>query len=264
MAIKQGKKLRVWLGILWFSASTMVAAESLHVVADHKAMPKNWVENGEAKGIMIDLLSEVTERTGIEFTYEFGTWNRILHLSRTGAGGIIGFSKTEERLAYWDYSVPMYYDELVLVTTKAKQFEFSGLDSLKGKRIAIKRGATYGDDFEKAVEDGLFTLVETEDRTGQMRMMNLDRVDAVLLSPGKMALASVISENEWLREHRDDFVVIQPPFKKDPNFLGIPKQMNKSHLLPKINAALIEIHDDGTYEKIVKVQVDMFMESLSQ
>jgi ABC-type amino acid transport substrate-binding protein len=264
MVINKGSKLRAWLAVLLITASTLAVAESLHIVADHKAMPKNWVEDGEAKGIMIDLLSEVTERTGIEFSYEFGPWNRILNLSRNGAGGIIGFSKTEERMAFWDYSIPMYYDELVLVTTKAKQFEYTGLDSLKGKRIAIKRGATYGDDFEKAVEVGLFTLIETEDRSGQMRMMNLDRVDAVLLSPGKMALASVISENEWLREHQDDFVVIQPPFKKDPNFLGIPKQMNKSHLLPKINAALTEIHQDGTYEKIVKVQVDLFMESLSR
>lgn len=264
MVINMGCKLRAWLAVLVMSACTLAVAESLHIVADQNAIPKNWIEEGEAKGIMIDLLAEVTVRTGIEFSYEFGPWNRILNLSRNGVGGIIGFSKTEERMAFWDYSVPMYYDELVLVTTKAKQFEYTGLDSLRGKRIAIKRGATYGDDFEQAVEDGLFRLVETEDRTGQMRMMNLDRVDAVLLSPGKIALAAVISENEWLRENKENFVVIQPPFKKDPNFLGIPKQMNKSHLLPKINAALADMHQDGTYEKIVELQVDLYMKSLSQ
>jgi ABC-type amino acid transport substrate-binding protein len=97
-----------------------------------------------------------------------------------------------------------------------------------------------------------------------MRMMTLDRVDAVLISPGNIALAAVISENQWLQQHKNDFVVVQPPFKKDPNYLGIPKQMNKSDLLPEINQALLDIQQDGTYEKIVDAQVSHYLESLSQ
>lgn len=239
-------------------------AETLKVYADERAIPKNWVENGQAKGILIEILAEVTKRTGIQFDYEFGPWNRILNLSRAGKGAIIGFSKTAERELHWDFSMPMYFDELVLVTSKEKAFPYTGLASLTGKRIAIKRGASYGDDFELAVARGLFNLVETTDRAGQMRMMAANRVDAVLISPGKMALASVIAENDWLIGRKDDFVVISPPYKKDPNFLGIPKSMQQSQLLGPINAALQAIQDDGTYQTIVDRQVQQFMESLEQ
>jgi ABC-type amino acid transport substrate-binding protein len=248
---------------LWFVLSLVwVQADTLPIVADDNAKPKNWIEGGKPRGIMIEILAEVSERTGIEFTYDFGPWNRVFTLSKNGKGAIIGFSKNAERLKTWDYSVPMYYDELVFVTTQEKQFSFNGLESLAGKRIAIKKGASYGDDFEQAVADGIFELVESENRDGQMRMMVFDRVDAVLLSPGQIALASVIAENEWLQEHEDDFVIVQPAFKRDPNYLGIPKSMNQSDLLPKINEALLAIQADGTQERILEEQVDLFLQSL--
>lgn len=74
-------------------------AETLKIVGDDNAMPKNWLnEESLPQGIMIDILTEVTKRTDIEFTYELGPWNRSLQLSKKGAGAIIGFSKTAERL----------------------------------------------------------------------------------------------------------------------------------------------------------------------
>ncbi len=233
--------------------SSLAAAENLHIYADYKAMPKNWqAEDGSAKGIQVEILEEISRRTGIKFTYSFAPWNRVYAQSEDGRGGIIGFSKTSARQKHWDYSDPLYFDELTFVTIKEKEFEFSGLASLKGMRIAIKRGASYGDDFETAIKQGVFKTIETANRTGQMQMLTRDRVDAVLLSPGEIALEGVIAENDWLQNHRDDFVLITPPYKLDPNYLGIPKSMNKSHLLEPINAALKEIFADGTHKKIVE------------
>ncbi len=236
---------------------------TLHILGDDKAKPKNWLnESGQPEGIMIDLLAEVTRRTGITFTYELAPWNRSFRLSSLGDGAIIGFSKTAKRELKWDYSVPMYFDELSIVTTQDKVFEFKNLKSLSGKRLAIKLGASYGDDFEAAKASGLFTTVETVDRAGQMRMLTLDRVDALLLSPGKIALESIISENEWLSKHRDTFVILNPPYKKDPNYLGIPKAMKKSHLLPLINEALNEIQQEDIYLEIVNRNTDKVLQEI--
>lgn len=156
----------------------------------------------------------------------------------------------------------MYHDELVIVTLKSNSFLFEGLESLSGKRLAIKLGATYGDDFEEAVAKGTFEVIETTDRAGQMRMLTLDRVDAILLSPGILAVEATIAENEWLVEHRNDFSMLSPPYKRDPNFLGIPKVMNKSELLIPINGALQSMIDDGTHKKIVDRNIDEFLKIL--
>ncbi|MBT4627205.1 MAG: amino acid ABC transporter substrate-binding protein [Rhodospirillales bacterium] len=238
------------IGVLFSSFSH--AGETLHIFADSHAKPKNWEgSNGEPRGIQIEILEEVTKRTGIEFTYFFAPWKRVFISSEAGKGGIIGFSKTKERAKLWDYSLPLYYDELVFVTTKEKVFSFNGLESLKGKEIGIKRGASYGDDFESAIARNLFKIVETADREGQMQMLAKGRLDAILLSPGRIALESLIADHKWLRDHKDNFVLISPPYKLDPNYLGIPKSMNKSHLLEPINMAIKAMNEDGTHKRIV-------------
>lgn len=246
-----------------FSFAFPAFSETLKIVGDSSAKPKNWLDaNGEPRGIMIDLLSEVSLRTGIIFEYQLSPWKRAFKMSEKGQGAIIGFSKTSERLEKWDYSEPMYFDELVFVTTKDKQFEYRGLKSLSGKRLAIKSGASYGDDFERANELGFFEKIETIDRTGQMRMLSSNRVDLVLLSPGRVALETEIAKNDWLVKHKDNFVILSPPYKEDPNYLGIPKSMKQSHLLPKINKALAEIKTDGTHAKIVERNIEKVVRTL--
>lgn len=243
--------------------SSTLLAETIPIVGDWKAKPKNWVNaDGQAEGIMMDVLEEVSKRTGIEFTYTLSTWNRAVESSRAGQGAIIGFSKNKERQMYWDYSEPMYFDDIVLVALKKDKINFDGLESLKGMKVAIKRGSSYGDDFEAAVNNNIIIPVETEDRAGQMRMLNMGRVDLVLLSPGNIALQSIIAENKWLQENKDQFEILSPIYKQDPNYLGMPKSMGKSHLLPPINKALKEMFEDGTHSRIVKQRIDAFIANL--
>jgi len=233
-------------------ATLWARAEALHIVGDDHAKPKNWLGvSGEAQGIHIELLEEISRRTGLDFTYELVPWKRAFVISQNGRGAIIGFSKTSERQKSWYYSDPLYFDELVFVGLKNKGIEFEGLSSLAGLTIGVKSGATYGDDFEEAKKTGLIKVVETPSRQGQLRMLVAGRVDLVLLSPGGIALETEIAENAWLRQHRDNFSVISPAYKLDPNYIGVPKSLDKEHLLPTINEAIDEIRADGTYEKIV-------------
>lgn len=228
------------------------SAEALTVFADYRAYPKNWEgEAGDPQGIMIDILAEVTKRTGIEFTVKMMPWNRAFEKSKHGEGAIVGLSKTTERLKTWDYSRPMYYDELVLVAWRQRLFDYSGLISLAGKDIGVKLGASYGDDFEAAVQSQLFRVVPTHDRVGQLRMLARGRLDAVLVSPGAFALEPLFKADPILETNRAGFVVLSPAVKQDPNYLGIPKSMKKSHLLDPINQALLEIKEDGTHDEIV-------------
>jgi polar amino acid transport system substrate-binding protein len=248
-----------------FVATGMSSAEVLPVVGDDNAKPKNWL-NADAMpvGIQIELLEEISRRTGIEFTFELAPWKRSFVLSENGKAAIIGFSKTKERERLWDYSAPLYFDELVFVVRKNDTFDFTDLESIGGRMVGVKSGATYGDDFEQAKKDGHITIVETTDREDQLRMLVARRVDLVLLSPGRIALETIIAENEWLSDHRDDFEILSPAYKLDPNYIGIPKSLNKSHLLPDINEAIDQIRADGTYDEIVQRVTQTVVDSLQQ
>lgn len=234
-------------------------AEALHVFADYKAYPKNWLgSDGKPHGIMIDLLKEVSARTGIAFTFTYTMvpWKTAFEKSRNGEGAIVGLSKTSDRQRIWDYSSVMYSDPLVLVAWKGRPVAYAGLGSLKGKTIGVKLGASYGDDFEMAVQSGLVTVIQTHDRVGQLKMLALGRLDAVLVSPGAFALEPLFLEDSDLAKNRDNYVVVDPPVKLDANYMGIPKSTEKSHLLPRIDAALQAIHGDGTHARIVASNTD--------
>lgn len=258
-----------FLSRLLFLALLLVApnvgAEELVIVGDYNAKPKNWLDTElKPHGIMIDLLEEVGKRTGIKFTYKLHPWKRAYAMSNAGKGAIIGFSKTTERMKTWHYSIPMYHDELVLVTTAKNKFEFTGLENLNGRKIGTKRGTSYGDDFEASLKKGHFVIVKGNNRKNQLRMLLVDRLDAVLLSPGRVALSTIIAESEVLKQHKDDFVILEPSYKLDPNYLGIPKSMNKEHLLPIINKALKEISSDGTHKLIVEKNIQQVLKELGQ
>jgi ABC-type amino acid transport substrate-binding protein len=257
------KLYSIFFALMMTAFAMPALAEELAIVGDHKAIPKNWLNDAQKPvGIMIDILEEVGNRTGIKFSYSLSPWKRAFVQSEHGLGAIIGFSKTKEREKLWDYSIPMYHDEIVLVTTKKNAFEFTGLKNLNGRSIAIKRGSSYGDDFEKSRANGDFVAVPGSNRESQLRMLLVGRVDAVLLSPGKLALAAEISRNKWLKEHKEKFVVLSPPYKLDPNYLGIPKAMNKSYLLESINAALTNMRSDGTHKTIVDRNIQKVLSEL--
>ena len=62
------KLYSIFFAIFLATSAAPALAEELTIVGDHKAKPKNWL-NDEQKpvGIMIDLLEEVGKRTGIKF-----------------------------------------------------------------------------------------------------------------------------------------------------------------------------------------------------
>lgn len=129
------------------------------------------------------------------------------------------------------------------------------MKALKGKTLALERGATYGDDFEAMRAKKLFSVVSSSGREEGMRLLMLERVDVVILSPGRAAFDAMMTSTPWLKAREHEFVVAKRPFKIDPNYIGIPKAMNKSHLLPKINEALKEIEQDGTLSEVIKQNI---------
>ncbi|MEQ9566159.1 MAG: hypothetical protein RLN85_10175, partial [Pseudomonadales bacterium] len=66
------KQFVVLICFLMSLSPALQAGESLHIFADDNALPKNWLDaDGAPQGVNIEVLDEVTRRTGIEFTYSF-------------------------------------------------------------------------------------------------------------------------------------------------------------------------------------------------
>lgn len=237
------------LALLASLPNTSPAAERIILWGNDAKPPKVWNEHGTPKGILIDILHEIEKRTGIEFEIKLCPWARAFSNGCSGMGGVFGLSKTQKSLKAFDFSMPMYYDKIILVVCKGKEFKFESLDDLKGKTIGIIRGSVPGDEFAKAINT-VFTPSYGSTQVSRLRMLLEGRVDAVVLSPGKTGLLHNIEKDPVLKRNADKFVCLEKPIARDANHIGFIKQLNRQETRNTIDKALCSMWADGTIERI--------------
>lgn len=176
-------------------------------------------------------------------------WKRAYLMALKGKAAIIGLSINSERLQKFDYSDPLFVGDLMIVVYKGKEFHFDKLKDLKGKVIGVGRGSSYGDAFNEAVFAKLFELHEFSNPVNALHMLRKERIDAMLIGPGKYGFKKVIAKDKSLKER--EFSILPKPLIRDSKHFAIPKSLDKKDFLIKFNAALKKIYESGIADNII-------------
>ena len=217
--------------------------------------PKYFLEDGKPKGILVDILRYIDQETNHSFVIKLYPWKRAYRLAEVGQGGIIGLSKTAERLQFFDYSDVVYYDELFLVVIRGHEFPFETIEDLAGKRVGVRRGSSYGDEFERGKRD-IFKVEEDSNTFQRLRKLRYRRIDVALVGPGKIGLNQVLRDDPILFQNRDEFVVLENPFGRDPNYLGFAKTMKMKAFLHEFNMILQKGYKTGKIQQIIETNTN--------
>jgi len=236
-------------GVLILVSSNIFSKDLLFTGPDSRP-PKYYTENGKAKGFVVDITKWVLNDMGQSSEINLYPWKRAYTLAINGKVGVIGLSMTSKRLKIFDYSDPLYYGDLMIVVKKGKEFPFKVISDLKGKRIVVGRGASYGDAFDKAVKEELFKLSECSMLPQGLKMVLSGRVDALLIGPDKHGIQKVVDGDSELQMNQ--FSVLPIPFKRDAKHLGFHKSMGMKSFLKKFNLSLKKAWETGVVDKIVK------------
>lgn len=133
-------------------------------------------ENGEARGVYVDLLTEIFEKElGYELEYRNVPWKRAQYLIQNGSSDIIVTLPTKERL---EYTIP---SKLPLIELSLNVFTYTNHPKLKQineiksahdiKRLALKPVTNIGNGWQRNEIDshGIITeYVPTEENAFQM------------------------------------------------------------------------------------------------
>ena len=239
-----------YIFFLLISINTIFANETINIFGNFYKPPKIWTKDGKHYGILVEVLKEVEKELDVGFNIQTYPWARSYKMALNKKGGIVGISVTKKRKEIFDFNkVALFFDTIVLITKKDKEFKFDSLKDLKGKRVGYCRGCSFGKTFEEAKK--YFISVETDDsREQRLKMLLNDKLDVALLGPGSFALATICKESNLFKY--DDFTVLKKPLVVDPNYLAFAKELNKKELLKKFDRILQKKVDDGTVEKIIK------------
>ncbi|MEQ8665818.1 MAG: transporter substrate-binding domain-containing protein [Rhodospirillales bacterium] len=216
-----------------------VRAESYRIFGDDSEPPKSSLSvNGRPEGRIVEVVRFVAKESGIDFNIELYPWARAYKLAADGEGLVMSLSWTAERAEIFDYTDPIFYDDVVVVTHEDRIATFETIDHLRGKTLAMNIGSSYGEAFDLAIEEGLFRVQRVANRVNWYRMLMNGRVDGVVAAQGVTGVDAVLRMDPELWERRNEFRVFAKPLKRDPNYIGIPKSLSSPELLARLNGAI--------------------------
>ena len=229
---------------LWGGGAS--AQGTITVGFDAADPPLMYEASGKAAGLYPDLIAAIFAKMGVSISTFAAPWTRVLAGADAGTNGVGGIYKNAAREAKYDYSAPIYEEEIAIYTQGTKAFDFKDIDSLSGKTIGVIRGWSYGDDFDKARAAQKFRVEEVEGDELNVTKLGLGRLDAIVGIP--------LSVDAAIRKNRLGGKIAKLPeaLSKNPTYLVFSKTADKEALLEQFDDALAKSRTDGSYDQIIR------------
>ncbi|MBU3059195.1 substrate-binding periplasmic protein [Pseudomonas indica] len=237
--------------------SLYATAEETPLVGNAYSPPKIYSEKGQTLGILADIVRYADEVLEDErFDLQLYPWARAYNMAEHARAGIIGLSMTEERLGIFDYSEPVFYDEVIVVVRRGQAFPFEHIEDLRGRRVGIGLGGSFGEAFERAKREGSLVVVEDNGPTMRLRKLLAGRIDAALINPGRAGLLRALQQDAELASRADEFEVLPVPLLRDPNYLAFHKSLHRGATLRAFNEVIRRGYENGDIQRIIERYTD--------
>lgn len=226
-------------------------AEDVVIFGSDQFAPISYLENGKPAGIFPELLKRISVITGDHYIIKLCPWERALRLAENGIGGVANASWNAKRANDFDYSLPFYDADVVLVVKKGQEFDFKKIDDLKNKTIGVGLGSSYRDEMDTAIADGKVKVDRDPDQQSRMRKLLAGRVDAILVGSGSVGVAYIINQYPDKNVTKNAISILPHPLINDPLHIMFSKSMKKKYLLQRMNAAYGQLLRSGKLDDLL-------------
>lgn len=231
---------------LLMSPIPMIYADPVNVSVDEAYPPYMYNRNNVATGLYPEIVAAIFARIGRDTSVSALPWKRALKLGEAGFGGVAGIYKNKERLTIYDYSAPLYEEKMVLYVKKGHAFAFSNIADLKGKKVGLNFGWSYGDAIDSARKAGLFSTDDSvKNNLANFRKLIGERTDCFIVD--ELAARKIISQQgfDGLVEQLDI------PVSVNAGYLVFLKTLKQKSLLDEFNKAMKQLRSEGAYDVII-------------
>ncbi|MCR5671681.1 MAG: basic amino acid ABC transporter substrate-binding protein [Butyrivibrio sp.] len=222
------------------------AKETLTVGTNAAFPPFEYVgDDGNPDGFDIALIKAIGEKTGMEVQIQDMEFDSLV--SSIGSKidvAIAGMTVTEERQKMVDFSESYY--EAVQSVIVPKGAAIASADDLKNLKIGVQLGTTgefIADEIEGAEVSAYNKAVDA------VNDLNNGRVDCVIVdkNPAEVFGAQFSDSVDVIPGEAFDF---------EPEFYAIALPKGNKDLADKINNAIKELKEDGTYDSLIKKYIE--------
>jgi putative S-methylcysteine transport system substrate-binding protein len=217
------------------------ADDVLRVGMSGSYFPFTFVEQDTLKGFDVDVMRAVGEELGAEVQFETANFSGLFGMLESGRIDTIAnqITITEERQAKYLFTEPYVYDGAQVVV-RADNEDISGVEDLKGKRVAVNLGSN----FEQLLRE-LPYADEIDIRTYDSNIEQdtaLGRVDAFVMDR--------VSASQVIKEKPLPLQLAGEPFSTIRNALPFRDTEADRALRDRVDEALATLREDGSLTAI--------------
>lgn len=249
-------KLRFLFFLSVTAFSTQVAANSpMNISLVEDPWPpyiEGTVGEHASGGKLVELYRELFRRIeGVEVQYLLMPWKRALvEVERGRKDGIMALFKSAERSRVMDFTAPVFTGRTMLWYSNSKYpaaLHWDTMDDLEGYDIVVLRGSAMADPLYAAVERGVpLSIIEVNSHRQQFEMILKGRAD---IAPLTEVVGYHLLESEGWKG-------TMQPMKKplsdgDVYYMAFSRKSPARKLIPRINAILDEMHQEGLITRIL-------------
>lgn len=196
-------------------------------------------------GLSFDIVKAAFQSQGYEINLTVKPWLRSLKEVKLGSQDILVAAWwSRDRLKTLSFSTPYLLVELQLITLKESSFDYSDLNSLKGKKVGFIRNYAYGDEYYTSTH---FERVYSSDLLTSIKKLKAKRVDVIFAD--KRA-AKFLMKREGI--NIDDFHFIKNSSVIKPIHMAVSVHHPDRHMIMlNFLKGIHAIKTDGTYDKIL-------------
>ncbi|WP_440604259.1 ABC transporter substrate-binding protein [Bacillus sp. GB_SG_008] len=201
--------------------------------------PFNYKENGKLVGFDVEIGEALAKKMNMKAVPVTNPWETLIQgLQAKKYDVILGsMAITEDRLKAVSFTNPYYRSGAQIFVTK-NNTSISSAEDLKGKKVGVVKASTFK------------TLVAKQ--TDQITEYDSDITALMDLEPGR--IDAVVTDQmvglRMMKEGKSNIKDAGKPLSLDEMAIAVRK--DDKELMEKLNKALDEIIQDGTYEKISK------------
>ncbi len=197
-----------------------------------------------SKGLAVEIAEAAMKTQGYRLEMSFMPWARAEDGVKKGTYDFLLCTwMTEARKPVLFYSESYSENRLTFVKSKGSDFEFRGIDSLKGLTVGVVRDYGYGDEFMNATG---FNREAAPDFLTNAKKVVAGRVD--LTVEDEVVASSLLMGTDLA----DKIAFTENALTVEPLYVtsGLANPRHKE-LIEAFNRGLEEIKKDGTYDRIL-------------
>ena len=241
--MKSYKKILLAVTATLAFGTQAIAADKLRIGTEGAYPPFNLIDaSGKVVGFDVDIANALCAKMKAECEVVTSDWDGIIPALNASKFDFIvaSMSITEERKQAVDFTDPYYTNKLQFIGPKGTEFK-TDKASLKGKVIGAQRATIAGTWLEDNM-DGVVDINLYDTQENAYLDLTSGRVDALL--------ADKYANYDWLKSPAGQAYEFKGEPVNDDDKVGIALRKGDNELRAKLNLALKEIVEDGTYKKI--------------